>query len=321
MYFVLEAADWGLCLAAPLVSRNREENQAILSLLRPFLDGNELWFFMGFFMLSISLPDIRGTGMHAWYMTMLALVAGGALLRMAAVFLTKTFSSMVMMKGLSVFALVALFLTGLLGTAVLIDDGSVFTMSGIFCAAWTVLACFQIGSLYGAVKVVNPLGERFRAAFLVSSCLSVLAYIIFAVTLRITLGDAWDAGGYFWMSLIATALLFAAAFILTRSRHPEADWPRPTRRLSLPSPFISPPMCWSSRKFTLWIWRRSRPAWMLYRGRCSSWRRRYGASAFLYGGCSVKKWSTSGRIISEEALWENYSRTPIPSMTCLTGWV
>lgn len=222
LYFVLEAADWGLCLAAPLVSRNREENQAILSLLRPFLDGNELWFFMGFFMLSISLPDIRGTGMHAWYMTMLALVAGGALLRMAAVFLTKTFSSMVMMKGLSVFALMALFLTGLLGTAVLIDDGSVFTMYGIFCAAWTVLACFQIGSLYGAVKVVNPLGERFRAAFLVSSCLSVLAYIIFAVTLRITLGDAWDAGGYFWMSLIATALLFAAAFILTRSRHPEA---------------------------------------------------------------------------------------------------
>lgn len=167
---------------------------------------------MGFFMLSISLPDIRGTGMHAWYMTMLALVAGGALLRMAAVFLTKTFSSMVMMKGLSVFALVALFLTGLLGTAVLIDDGSVFTMSGIFCAAWTVLACFQIGSLYGAVKVVNPLGERFRAAFLVSSCLSVLAYIIFAVTLRITLGDAWDAGGYFWMSLIATALLCGGVY-------------------------------------------------------------------------------------------------------------
>lgn len=222
LYLVLEAADWGLCLAAPLVSRSREENRAVLSLLRPFLDGNELWFFMGFFMLSMCLPDAQDSGLHAWYMTMLALVAGGALLRMAAVFLTKTFSSQAMMKGLSVFALVALFLTGLLGTAILFDDGSVFTLSGVFCAVWTVLACFQIGSLYGAVKVVNPLGERFRAAFLVSSCLSVAAYLIFAVTLRLSLGEQWEAGGYFWMSLIATALLFAAAFFFTRSRHPAA---------------------------------------------------------------------------------------------------
>ena len=222
LYLVLEAADWGLCLAAPLVARNREENKAVLSLLRPFLDGNELWFFMGFFMLSLCLPDMHGTGMHGWYVTMLTLVAGGAVLRMGAVFLTKLFSSPVMMKALGVFALAALFVTGLLGTAILIDDGGVFTLPGVFCGAWTALACFQIGSLYGAVKVVNPLGERFRAAFLVSSVLSVLAYIIFAVTLRVTLGETWEAGGYFWMSLIATALLFAAAFILTRSRHPEA---------------------------------------------------------------------------------------------------
>ena len=44
---ILEAADWGLCLAAPIVSRNREENKAIIGLLRPGLDGNELWFFLG----------------------------------------------------------------------------------------------------------------------------------------------------------------------------------------------------------------------------------------------------------------------------------
>lgn len=220
LYLVLEAADWGLCLAAPLVARDREENRAVLSLLRPCLDGNELWFFMGFFMLSICLPDVQGTGLHAWYITMIVLVGGGALLRMAAVFLTKQCSSPAMMKGLSVFALVALFLTGLLGTAILMADGSLFTLAGVFCAVWTVLACFQIGSLYGAVKVVNPLGERFRAAFLVSSCLSVVAYIIFAISLRVTLGGSWDAGGYFWMSLIATAILFAAAFVLTRSRHP-----------------------------------------------------------------------------------------------------
>ncbi len=40
LYMILEAADWGLCLAAPIVSRNREENKAIIGFLRPGLDGN-----------------------------------------------------------------------------------------------------------------------------------------------------------------------------------------------------------------------------------------------------------------------------------------
>lgn len=220
LYLILEAADWGICLAAPLVCRNREENKAALSLLRPGLDGNELWFFMGFFMLGAALPDLRETGMHAWYMAMLTLVGGGAVLRLAASFLTNQFSAPIFMKGLSAFSLAALLLTGLLGTYVLMEDGSLVTLAGIFCAVWTALACFQIGTLYGAVKVVNPLGERFRAAFLVSSCLSAIVYIIFAIVLQSELGDAWQAGGYFWMSLIATAILFAASFFLTRSRHP-----------------------------------------------------------------------------------------------------
>lgn len=220
LYLILEAADWGLCLAAPLACRSREENKAVLSLLRPCLDGNELWFFMGFFMLSAALPDMKDSGMHAWYMSMILLVGGGAVLRMCAVFLSKPCSSPVIMKGLSVFAFIALFLTGLLGTYILMKDGNLLTVSGLTGGLWTVLACFQIGSLYGAVKVVNPLGERFRAAFLVSSCLSAVMYIIFAIALRYELGESWQAGGYFWMSLIATALLFLASFFLTRSRHP-----------------------------------------------------------------------------------------------------
>lgn len=220
LYLILEAADWGLCLAAPIVSRNREENRAILSLLRPCLDGNELWFFMAFFMLSAGLPDMKGSGIHVWYMIMIGLVGMSALLRMAVVLLRKRLDSMMMMKCLSGFAAAALLLTGLLGTCMLMDDSRILTMAGVFCAVWTVLACFQIGSLYGAVKVVNPLGERFRAAFLVSSCLSAIVYVIFAVALRVELGNVWEAGGYFWMSLIATALLFVASFFLTRSRHP-----------------------------------------------------------------------------------------------------
>lgn len=220
LYLILEAADWGLCLAAPLVTRSREENRAVLSLLRPCLDGNELWFFMGFFMLSAGLPDMQDSGMHFWYMAMLVLVGVSAVFRMAVVLVRRSFDSALMMKCLSAFAVAALFLMGLLGAYVLMDEGSLFTVTGVFCAVWTVLACFQIGSLYGAVKVVNPLGERFRAAFLVSSCLSAVFYVVFAVSLRMELGDAWEAGGYFWLSLLAATVLFFASFFLTRSRHP-----------------------------------------------------------------------------------------------------
>lgn len=220
LYLILEAADWGLCLAAPLVARNQEENKVVLSLLRPGLDGNEMWFFMGFFMLSTALPDMKGTGMHAWYMGMLLLIGGGAVLRLCAAFLPGLFSSTVMMKGIGLFAFIALFINGLLGTYILMEDRELFTAAGVVCGLWTVLACFQLGSLYGAVKAANPLGERFRASFLISSVVSVILYITLAALLRLELGAVWQGGGYFWMSLIATAILFFAAFFLTRSRHP-----------------------------------------------------------------------------------------------------
>ena len=55
LYMILEAADWGLCLSAPLVCRSRDENRAVLGLLRPCLDGNELWYFLGLFMMGAAI--------------------------------------------------------------------------------------------------------------------------------------------------------------------------------------------------------------------------------------------------------------------------
>lgn len=220
LYLIMEAADWGICLAAPQVARTDSERRAMLMLLQPGLDGNELWFFIGFYMLSCALPDMSGTGMGTWYSVMLCLVGGGALLRLLASFMRGFFSSPVCMKTLAVFSFVSLFLTGLLGTYILTDE--LFTAAGIFAGLWTVLACFQIGCLYGAVKVANPLGERLRAAFLVAGVLSALLYVVFAVALQMTLGDVWHTEGYFWMSLVATAVIFFASFFLTRNRYPAA---------------------------------------------------------------------------------------------------
>lgn len=65
LYMILEAADWGLCLSAPLVCRSREENRALLGLLRPCLDGNELWYFLGLFMMGAAIPGVSYRVFHS----------------------------------------------------------------------------------------------------------------------------------------------------------------------------------------------------------------------------------------------------------------
>ena len=66
---------------------------------------------------------------------------------------------------------------------------------------------------------MNPLGERFRAAFLVASVLTVVVYIILAILLKSNVGSSHMYGSFFWMGLVATAILFLVAFFFTRSRH------------------------------------------------------------------------------------------------------
>lgn len=216
LYLILEAADWGLCLAAPILGRTHEERRAVLRLMRPCLDGNELWFFMGLYMMISLFPEMQG---HSYALWAAVLVGVGALLRMGAVLFADKLAGPVAAKILSGAAVVILAALSMVGTSLLREDGAAFTAMGVTGAIWMLLACFQVGTLYGAVKAVNPLAERCRAASLVSSVLSVVVYLIFAVLLWYETGDAWTTDGTFWMCLIATALLFSASFFLTRSRH------------------------------------------------------------------------------------------------------
>lgn len=222
LYMILEAADWGLCLSAPLVCRSREENKAVLGLMRPCLDGNGLWYFLGLFMMGAAIPGVSETLFHTERIVLIVLVAAGALLRMAASLMRNLCSQPAAIKALSIFSYAALAVMGLAGASLLVNDGSRISLLGFFCALWMILAAFQLGTLYGAVKAVNPLAERFRAAFLVSSVLTVVVYIILAVLLKSLVGDSHTYGSFFWISLVATAILFAVSFLLTRMRHVKA---------------------------------------------------------------------------------------------------
>lgn len=221
LYFVMEAADWGICLAAPFVTRSAEERKAVLRLMKPFLDGNELWFFIGMFMMASAMPAMQAEGQMPWYTVPVAAVGFGALLRAAAVFWADHLATRVFMRILCGCSVISLCILSFVSTALIQNGTGTITLLGVTSAFCLVTACFQIGTLYCAVKAVNPLGERCRAASLVSSCLAVVFYLIFAVTLHLTFRNIW-AAAYFWMCLAATALLFSASFALTRSRKPGA---------------------------------------------------------------------------------------------------
>lgn len=215
-YMLLEAADWGLALAAPFVSRNEEENKAILGLWKPGLDGNELWLFMGLIVL--------GTGISGWEhslpsMLLMGLAAAGAVLRLAACFGQKMFGSSVVMKGMSAFSFAAVFVMGLAFTSGLNEGGTLFSGMGVVCGLWLLLAAFQMGALYGAVKVINPLGERFRAAFLVSGILEFVLFLVTAGMLYVFAGDLYQYGMLLYGSLGGAVVCFLVAFVLTRMRH------------------------------------------------------------------------------------------------------
>ena len=82
---------------------------------------------------------------------------------------------------------------------------------------WLILTAFELAALYGAVKIMNPLGERCRAAFLVSSILQLLFFLGMAFLLK---GDIADGllSGLFWIGLAVSSVLSIAAFVLARMR-------------------------------------------------------------------------------------------------------
>lgn len=88
---------------------------------------------------------------------------------------------------------------------------------GIVISLWLILAAFELAALYGAVKIMNPLGERCRAAFLVSSILQLLFFLGMAFLLK---GDIANGplSGLFWIGLAVSSVLSIAAFVLARMR-------------------------------------------------------------------------------------------------------
>ena len=176
MYLFLESLDWGLSLAAPFVARNQEENKAVLSLLKPGIDLNEAWLIFGLSLVASAVPAAAGDTMHDSVMAVLSVAVVGGALRILAAFFKNVFGSALIMKGMSLYSALALFVIGFSGGSMM-TGGDLMSGVGIVISFWLILAAFELAALYGAVKIMNPLGERCRAAFLVSSILQLLFFL------------------------------------------------------------------------------------------------------------------------------------------------
>lgn len=216
MYLFLELLDWGLSLAAPFVARNQEENKAVLSLLKPGIDLNEAWLIFGLSLVASAVPAAAGDTMHHSVMAVLSVAVVGGALRILAAFFKNVFGSALIMKGMSLYSALALFVIGLSGGS-MVTGGDMMSGVGIVISLWLILTAFELAALYGAVKIMNPLGERCRAAFLVSSILQLLFFLGMAFLLK---GDIADGpfSGLFWIGLAVSSVLSIAAFVLARMR-------------------------------------------------------------------------------------------------------
>lgn len=216
MYLFLESLDWGLSLAAPFVARNQEENKAVLSLLKPGIDLNEAWLIFGLSLVASAMPAPAGDTMHDSVMAVLSVAVVGGALRILAAFFKNVFGSALIMKGMSLYSALALFVIGLSGGS-MVTGGDLMSGVGIVISLWLILAAFELAALYGAVKIMNPLGERCRAAFLVSSILQLLFFLGMAFLLK---GDIADGplSGLFWIGLAVSSVLSLVAFVLARMR-------------------------------------------------------------------------------------------------------
>lgn len=216
MYLFLESLDWGLSLAAPFVARNQEENKAVLSLLKPGIDLNEAWLIFGLSLIASAVPAVAGDTMHDSVMAVLSVAVVGGALRILAAFFKNVFGSALIMKGMSLYSALALFVIGLSGGS-MVTGGDLMSGLGIVISLWLILAAFELAALYGAVKIMNPLGERCRAAFLVSSILQLLFFLGMAFLLKGHIAEG-PLSGLFWIGLAVSSVLSIAAFVLARMR-------------------------------------------------------------------------------------------------------
>lgn len=215
VYFLLEASDYGISIASSLIGRSREENEASLSLLSPCLDGNELWLVAAGLLSGIGF--VAGSSTCLWIGVSVFAIAA---IRFLSVLLKKIWSQGALMKVSSLCSVAALLLLGMATWQAGGQSDSLFSGTGLLAGIWFILMSIQAGAAYGSVKVVNPLGEHFRAV----SLLSAIGAVVLLLAVAFLLPDGAMDRALVPVFLGAAVVLYVAAFALLRMRKNAAGW-------------------------------------------------------------------------------------------------
>jgi len=322
LYLILEAHDWGLLIAGPFLTRSKDENKAVLGLLKPGLDGNELWLLMGLFMLGAAFHHGPNDQVHLAYLILFAAAGLGAVVRLIACVARSAFSSDSMMKLLCAISIAGTVAIGLAGASLLDEMNSLSTPLGIVSAIWLLMAAFQMGCIYGAVKTVNPLAERFRAAYLVSSILSFVCFAALALLLWSRAGDSLGRySGFFWTVLIAAVLLYVVSFFAVRTRHSKVGMTAAylagffAAAAVLLCGTVLAPQLYGTDVAGMKTAVSDLPGSAIL-GVTAVWT----LAAFIWRQIRKKERIFTRIIFKGGTPWENYSRRPTPLMKCWTRW-
>ena len=123
-----------------------------------------------------------------------------------------------MMGLLSVLAIINVFVVGMVFFSLSEHKMFNFSLYTLLGCIWLIIISIQTGSLYGAVKVVNPLGERFRASSLVITPISLLTFLTLAVYSFLSTNFMEGSQSLYVWGSIFSILLLVASFITLRMR-------------------------------------------------------------------------------------------------------
>lgn len=217
LYFILEAMDWGLCIASSFICKSDDERKVILKLLRPGIDGNELWFLLGITALIFFVDSVYNLNESTKILT--GIIILGCIIRFIFSLGIDIFKNKTSCRLMTLFSIISLFFIGCYSFMPLYEESYLLSLVGVLSSFWMIFSCFQIGCIYGAVKTVNPLSERFRAGYLVSSLVSVFVYLIFSFFLKSYFDDNAINSGYYWIGLVSTLIFYVLSFYFVRSRN------------------------------------------------------------------------------------------------------
>ena len=216
IYLWLESQDFGVAIVAPMVAQNEEERKTALNLLKPGLDGNEAWAFLCAGMTGALFSNGRFNIPESTFWP-LGIILTGMIVRLAAAFWGNIFQQPLLLRGVRFITIINVISAGVL--ALELANWDLFTTKSVFGLIWLFMSCIQVGAIYGACKTANPLGERFRATFLVTNILSLMAFIaVFGAWY--VLGNREIFGTDMLLSGFSSVVIISAiAFFSVRARH------------------------------------------------------------------------------------------------------